>query len=829
MDDFLTDNQSFEAKHNVFARVILPLNLDKPYSYHVPEELKSKLQAGIRVEVQFGRSKLYAGIVTEIYEEADIPVRFKSIISILDDQPIVTAFQLKTWAWMAEYYCCGIGEVMAAALPAAFKLDSTSRVMIHPDFDQDFSALNEQEYLIAEALSLRTALTVDEIQKILNRKSIKKIIDNLIAKGIILIEEELKEGLQDKKEDYVVLNPRYQGDPDYLIQALDLIKRSELQTQVLLAFIQYARPKPEISRKELSKHVALTAAVLKALEKKGIFILEKRVIQRNQLQTLDVQLPALTPDQVLALKSIETSYENNKQVVLLHGVTGSGKTRVYSELIRKTVEAGGQVLYLLPEIALTTHLISRLKKSLGQNLILYHSRLSQRERIDTWKSAMQGAPVILAARSGIFLPFINLQLVIVDEEHDPSYKQNDPDPRYQARDMAIWLGSQSGAKVILGSATPSIETWYHAKQNKYGFASLDKRFGDIPLPEIELVDLYLENKSRESPVIISSTLNDAIIRSLRQEEQIILFQNRRGYAPQQHCSNCHWHAMCPNCDVSLTYHKYLNKLICHYCGYQRPLFEICPDCEKSTISLRGFGTEKLEIELKGMYPEARIRRLDFDTARTKSSYQELLDLFDQREIDILVGTQMLSKGLDFDHVGLVGILQADSMFYYPDYRSNERAYQLLTQVAGRAGRKNKQGRVVLQSYNLQHDVIKFVMHYDYIGMAEKEIDDRQMVFYPPFIRMIEITVKHKKPDRADEATLLLLRSLQSVFGERVNGPLLPSIPRIRNYHLRQIMIKIEKSSQVLHQIKTQIRTDIHQVIKQPGLSSTRFNIDVDPD
>ena len=829
MQESSTVNQPFDTPHNLFARVILPLNLDKPYSYHVPEEFIPKMQPGIRVEVQFGRSKLYAGIIAELYREPDIPSRIKHILSVLDDSPIVTPFQLKTWEWMASYYCCGIGEVMAAALPAAFKLDSESRIMLHPDFDQDFSELSEQEYLIAEALSVRTALTIDEIQKILNRKTIKKIIDNMVANGIILIEEELEAGLQDKKEEFVVLHPRYQGDPDFMVQALDLVTRSELQTQVLLAFIQYARPKPEIAKKELARHVALTAAVLKALEKKGIINLEKRVVPRNQIQTLDIILPPLTPDQDEALRKIKTSFDANTNVVLLHGITGSGKTRIYSELIREAVEAGGQVLYLLPEIALTTHLISRLKKSLGQNLLLYHSRLSQKERIETWKGAMSGAPVTLAARSGIFLPFKNLKLVIVDEEHDPSYKQSERDPRYQARDMAIWLAAQSNAKVILGSATPSIESWFHAKNQKYGFASLENRYGDIPLPEIELVDLYAENKGKETPVIITPTLDETIVRSLRQNEQIILFQNRRGYAPQQHCSNCHWHAMCPNCDVSLTYHKYLNKLICHYCGYQRQLFETCPDCEKATISLRGFGTEKLEMELKTMYPQARIKRLDLDTARTKSSYQELLDQFELREIDILVGTQMLSKGLDFDHVGLVGILQADSIFYYPDYRSNERAYQLLTQVAGRAGRKNKQGKVILQSYNLQHDVIKYVLHYDYTGMAEKEINDRALSHYPPFTRLIEITIKHKKPAQADLAAVLITRSLQSSFGERVHGPLLPSIARIRNFYLRTVMIKMEKNSKLIQEVKMQIKSDIQEVLKQPGLSSTRFNVDVDPD
>ncbi len=815
-------------RHNYFARVLLPLNLDLVYSYHIPAEYLDKIKPGVRVEVQFGRSKLYAGLVAEVYQELELPRKYKSILSVLDETPIVTPDQLKAWYWMADYYCCSVGEVMAAALPAGFKLDSASKIGLHPDYEQDFSELDDQEYLIAEALSLQKAITVDDVQKILNKKTIKKIIDQLVAKGVILVEEELKTGIRDRKEDFIVLNDRYTGDPDFMVQALDLVKRSDLQTQVMLAFIQYARPHAEIARKELARHVDVSVSVLKALEKKGIFKLEKRVVKKEIIPFLDVNLPALSDEQSAAIQNLNSSFDAGREVSLLYGVTGSGKTRVYTEFIKETVQAGGQVLYLLPEIALTNFLIHRLKQTLGSNLYTYHSRISQRERIETWQAVMGGAPMVLAARSGVFLPFKNLKLIIVDEEHDPSYKQHEPNPRYQARDTAIWLAGLSGAKVILGSATPSLESWHHAHNGKYGLAQLKKRFSDRPLPEFELVDLYLEQKNKVDPVIISQTLHEAILRALRQDEQIILFQNRRGYAPQQHCANCQWHAMCPNCDVSLTYHKYVNKLICHYCGYQKPLFIECPDCGKSTISLKGFGTEKIEDELKFLYPDRRVARLDLDTARSSSSYQELMEKFEERKIDILVGTQMLSKGLDFDHVGLVAILQADSIFYYPDFRSNERAYQLITQVAGRAGRKANLGKVILQVYNLNHAVLKYILAYDFEGLAEKELQDRKVSGYPPFLRMIEITVKHKKEVLVDQACLKLTQLLQQRFGDRVIGPLLPGIPRLRNFYLRTILIKMEKSIQLLNEVKLEIRQNIPEVMKLPGLSTTRFSVDVDP-
>ncbi|MEO5583584.1 MAG: primosomal protein N' [Saprospiraceae bacterium] len=815
--------------HNLFARVILPLNLNIVYSYHVPSQFIELVKPGIRVEVQFGRSKLYAGIISEVYQELELPVKYKSILSILDDEPVITPLQLKSWHWIAEYYCCSLGDVMAAALPAAYKLDSESKILLHPDFKQDFSELNDQEYLIAEALAIRNVITIEQVQKILNKKSIKKIIDQLVAKGVILMEEELKAGLQDKKEDFIILAPKFKGDPDLMVGALDLVKRSELQTQVILAFIQYARPHQEISRKSLSKHADVNAAVLKVLEKKEIFIIEKRSVSMETSKQLEVNLPELSPDQRKAIAEIQSSFNEGTQVSLLHGVTGSGKTRIYSEFIKDIVSQGGQVLYLLPEIALTTYMINKLRQNLGSNLNIYHSRISQRERIRTWKAAKQGAPLTIAARSGIFLPFNNLKLIIIDEEHDPSYKQHDPDPRYHARDTAIWIASQCGAQVILGTATPALESWYHAMQKKYSYAYLENRFSQNPLPEIELVDLYAESKNKPDPVIVSPALYDGIQRALRQKEQVILFQNRRGYAPQQHCSNCHWHAMCPNCDVSLTYHKLLNKLICHYCGYQRPLFSECPDCGKSTIGLKGFGTEKIEEELIKLYPAARIRRLDYDTARSPAAFQEILDQYENKKIDILIGTQMLSKGLDFDQVALTGILQADSIFYYPDFRANERAFQLITQVAGRAGRKQAHGRVYLQAFNLNHPVIPFILHYDYEGLAEQELNDRQSTGYPPFTRLINLTLKHKKPELADQGCLHLARLLESKYGERILGPLLPGIPRLRNYYLRSILIKMEKNSKLILDIKNDIRAGLEEVLKIPGLSSTRFNVDVDPD
>ncbi len=814
--------------HNLFARVILPFNLDKPYSYHVPGEYAQILKPGMRVEVQFGRSKIYAGLVSEIYNELEVPARYKTILSVLDEVPIVTSYQLNTWFWMAEYYCCSIGEIMAAALPAGFKLDSESKITLHHEFDHNATELNDDEYMVTEALTIRKELTVEEVQQIVNKKSTKKLINQLVEKGVIVVEEELKSGLQEKKEDYLILDPIYKSNPDLLTQALDSVTKSELQTNILLAFIQYAKPDYEISKKELSRHVTISPTALKALEKKNIISIQRRKTNRIVRTHLDIELPPLSEEQLEAINKINAAFIDDTEVALLYGITGSGKTRVYSEFIKKAADAGGQVLYLLPEIALTSHLLGRLKKYLGHNLYIYHSRISQRERIETWKSVMNGAPLTVAARSGVFLPFKNLKLIIVDEEHDPSYKQNEPNPKYQARDTAIWLAKLYGAKVILGSATPSIETWYNVSLKKYGFAQLKYRYSELPLPEFELVDLYAETKTRTEPFIISKILHDGILRALRQKEQIILFQNRRGFAPQQNCSNCKWHAECPNCDISLTYHKHINKLTCHYCGYQRELYDSCPDCGKKTINLKGYGTEKIEIELNTLYPDARISRLDYDTARSLSQYQNILDKFEAKEIDILVGTQMISKGLDFDHVAVVGILQADSIFYYPEFRSNERAYQLITQVAGRAGRKNKQGKVYLQAFNLNHDVIRYIIHYDYEGLALKEINDRMEAQYPPIIKLIEITVKHKKSEMADLACLRLSSLLQEKFGSRISNPLLPGISRLRNLYLRTLIIKCERNRSILSEIKHGIKATIPEVMKIPGLGSTRFSVDVDP-
>lgn len=821
-------NTTSFPSHNLFARVILPFNLDRPFSYHIPSDMVHLIQPGIRVEVQFGRSKIYAGIVVEIYHELEVPAKYKTIQSVLDETPIVTAHQLKTWFWMAEYYCCSIGEVMAAALPAGFKLDSETKITLHHDFELDTAELSDDEFLITEALSIKNSLTVSEIQKIINKKSTKKVLDDLVQKGVIIVEEELKSGLQEKYEDYLVLDPLYKGHPDVLVQALDFVAKSEIQTKILLAFIQYAKPGYEISKKQLSKHVEITATAIKGLIKKNILQIQKRKVTREFAKDIDFSLPPISAEQAEAIDKLKSAFSSGLHTGLLYGITGSGKTRVYSEFIKDTLEQGGQVLYLLPEIALTTHLISRLKKNIGNHFCLYHSRISQRERIETWKQVLLGAPVTVAARSGIFLPFNNLKLIIVDEEHDPSYKQNEPNPKYQARDMAIWMSNLYGAKVLLGSATPSIETWYNSQIKKFGVAHLSNRYSEVPLPEFELVDMYMEGKSRVEPFIISHRLHDEIQRALRQKEQVILFQNRRGFAPQQHCTNCHWHAECPNCDISLTYHKHLNKLTCHYCGYQRLLYEECPDCSKKTIELRGFGTEKIEIELKKLYPEARVSRLDYDTARSLTQYQEILDKYEERKIDILVGTQMISKGLDFDHVSLVGILNADTIFYYPDFRSNERAYQLITQVAGRAGRKNKQGKVILQAHNLNHDLIKYIINYNYEELAQKEIHDRSESQYPPMIKLMEITVKHKKAEMADQACLILSNMLRASFGDRVSFPLMPGISRIRNLFLRILIIKSERNVAMLSTIKQSIKNAIPDVLKIPGLSTTRFSIDIDP-
>ncbi len=675
----------------LFADVILPLALPKrAYTYSVPEDLAQAVQPGVRVEVPFGQNKLYSGVVERVHAEKP-EYRVKFVIAVLDEIAVVTQRQLQLWDWLADYYCCTLGEVMIAALPGHLKLTSETKLVANPYFGDDFSELDNDEYLLAEALHLQNEISIDDARKILNKKTVLPVVHRLLLKGVLSLREDLQEKYKPKKVMAVRLAEPYRSDPDLLRPVFEELDKYEKQSETLLAFIQLSRDRLWVSKQEVIDKAGISESPLKTLVKRAVLEFYEREVSRVAGFEDDMtEAGEMSEQQRRALSEINTHFRD-KNTVLLHGVTGSGKTRIYLELIREVLLQGGQVLYLLPEIGLTTQFITRLQRVFGADVAVYHSKINYNERVEVWRSANAGKPVLLAARSGLFLPFQNLQLVIVDEEHDPSFKQYDPAPRYNARDTAIYLAGLYRAKVLLGTATPSIESYYNAESGKYGLVTMTDRFGGLELPDIRPIDLREQHKTKQMQSIFAPALLDALKAALANGEQAILFQNRRGYSPILECQVCGWTAQCRHCDVSLTYHKFSNRLRCHYCGYQQEPVTICPACGSGKVGLLGFGTEKIEDELQLFLPDARIGRMDLDTAGTKSSLTAILNDFEEKRLDILVGTQMVTKGLDFDNVGVVGVLGADQLVRFPDFRAGERAYQLLTQVAGRAGRKHKRG------------------------------------------------------------------------------------------------------------------------------------------
>ncbi|TNE60158.1 MAG: primosomal protein N' [Bacteroidetes bacterium] len=812
----------------MYADIILPLALPKrTYTYSVPVELANDLLAGIRVEVPFGKSKLYSGVVSRIHHEKPA-YRIKSILAVLDDMPVVGARQLALWDWLADYYCCTLGEVMNAALPGHLKLTSETKLVYHPAYGDDFSELDDEEYLLAEALHLQQEITIDDARKILNKKTVFPAVQRLLQKGVLTLREDLQQKYQPKKVLAVRLAEPYRSNEDLLRGVFDELGRAEKQEEMLLAYLHLAQSRPWIRRQELVDKAGGSDAALRALVKKEVLELYEREISRLPgFEDELVEADSLSEPQQRALSEIHAAFRE-KEVVLLQGVTGSGKTRVYLELMHEVLLQGGQVLYLLPEIALTTQIINRLQRVFGADVAVYHSRINYNERVEIWRAASTGKPVLLSARSGLFLPFRNLQLIIVDEEHDSSFKQYDPAPRYNARDTAIYLASLYGAKVLLGTATPSLESYYNAKQGKFGLVEMTERFGGLQLPEIHPVDLRVHQKKRQMHGIFSPDLLDALKQALEQGEQAILFQNRRGYSPILECRTCGWTAQCRHCDVSLTYHKHQHRLRCHYCGFQEQTPAVCPACGDGKIALLGFGTEKIEDELKLFLPEARVGRMDLDTASSKNNLVALLNDFEEKRLDILVGTQMVTKGLDFDNVGIVGVLGADQLVRFPDFRAGERAYQLLTQVAGRAGRKHKRGRVLMQAWNPDHPVLKEVVNGDFAGFLARELQERRDFQYPPYFRLVHITLQHRDDKIVYLAADRFAKLLRQSMGKRVLGPVQPPVPRIRSYYGQQIMVKLEKSGQVITAAKDLIRKVSLEVSSQPGWGQLRIAVDVDP-
>jgi primosomal protein N' (replication factor Y) (superfamily II helicase) len=814
-----------------FATVILPLAMPKPLTFHIPEELIDKVKFGIRVEVQVGKGRdLYSAVVIGVSAEKP-DYTTKPISQIIDDEPIISTLQLDFWQWMARYYGCTLGEVMNAALPTNMKLSSETRIILNAEHDQNFSELNDQEYLIAEALTIQKELTIDQIQKILGQRTVYPIINRLLMHNILDIKEELQQKFKPKVVACVRFKEPYASDTEGVTMSaiFDQIKNSEKQTSAMLAFIQLTRHQPIIRCSEIyEKAKTVDLGVLRAIEKKGIFeIYEKEVSRIGGYEDDLIVNPELSNQQTKAIYDIKKAFET-KNVALLHGVTGSGKTRVYTELMEKAIENGGQVLYLLPEIALTTQIISRLEKVFGDKITIYHSKLNAHERVELWSQAFGGKPIILGVRSALFLPFQNLKLVIVDEEHDSSFKQQDPAPRYNARDSAIFLASQYKAKVLLGTATPSVETYHNTQQGKFGLVEMTERFGGLQMPDIEIVDMKLETKSKTVVGNFSSRLIDELKAALGRKEQVILFQNRRGYAPSYSCPTCAWTSECKNCDVTLTYHKFTNALNCHYCGYTIKLPKECPACGSKTLIIKGFGTERVEDELKIHLPEARIGRLDLDTARTRTQHSKIISDFEEKEIDILVGTQMVTKGLDFENVGLVGVLSADSLLRFPDFRASERAFQLLLQVSGRAGRKHKQGKVLIQAFDVKSVVLKDVQSNNYAAFFQREIEERKAFSYPPFVRLIGISLKHKKPEVLREASKVFNKLLRYHLGDRVSGPAIPLVEWVNTYYIYNYLIKLERDTSKLALAKQIIAEATHELQTLDGFSNVRVAIDVDP-
>jgi primosomal protein N' (replication factor Y) (superfamily II helicase) len=823
-------------RKTLFADIILPVPIHKVFTYRVPFELNDYVLPGVRAIVPFGRSKLITGIITKVHEVIPNGYQAKYIEHVLDETPIITKNQFLLWQWISNYYMSPLGDVMNAALPSNFKLASETKIVLHPDFDKDHNKLEDRHYQIVEALEIKDVLDLKEISEILGIKTIHPIIKKMIDLKIVLSQEEMNEKFTPKTALYIELADKYLNvdQIEELIHSLEKRKSATKQLESLLLLLSEGNFKENYFEPVLRKNLEEKGASLSSLntlEKNNIVIQRRYEISRLDASEQNLStFKTLAPSQEVALEEIKNSF-NDKQVTLLHGVTGSGKTEIYVELIKKQLEKGKQVLFLLPEIALTTQLIQRLSAYFGDLIGIYHSKFNQNERVEIWNNVLRNNPkrfrIILGARSSIFLPFTDLGLIIVDEEHESSFKQYDPSPRYNARDCAIVLGHMYKAKVLLGSATPSLESYYNAQNGKYGFVSLKERFGGIQLPEIFCADLKKERKQKSMNSHFSSFLVDTMRDVLNKGEQIILFQNRRGYTPMWQCEICNWTPKCKNCDVSLTYHKQTNSLKCHYCGHHSPPIGTCSACGSNRLKMLGFGTEKIEDELSLMLPDKVIKRMDLDSTRSKNAYSNLINEFENRQIDILIGTQMITKGLDFDNVSLVGILDADMLLNRADFRAFERSYHLMSQVAGRSGRKHKRGQVIIQTGDPDHWVIQKIIDHNYEGFYNSEIIERKNFFYPPFYKIIDITLKHKQENALDVSSLELANKLKEVFKERVLGPEYPVVRRVKNMYLKKITLKIERDAPE-RKVKERLQQIINEFYISPSNKNIRIVTDVDP-
>lgn len=812
-----------------FVEVILPLALDKTFTYKVSEAEFYFIKPGMRIAVPFGKSKVYTALAVEVHQNKPLLYEAKEIHEIIDEKPIANHYQIKHWFWIAEYYMCSIGEVYKSAVPSALLLESETIILKNKENEVLKSELSDDEFLVYEALEKQNSLKVQDIIAILNKKTILPILQKLLAKGVIYLQEEVKENYKPKLIRFVRLHQKYDNE-NGLKELLETLKNAHKQREVVLKYFQLkASTKKPISVKQLSETAEASNSIIKALIDKEVF--EEYFLQTDRTDFLAENLQKeiiLSPAQNKALEEIKQSFET-KNTILLFGVTSSGKTEVYIELIKEYLQKGRQVLYLLPEIALTTQLVSRLRKHFGNEVAVYHSKYNQNERIEVWNQVLnqsEKAKVVIGARSALFLPFQDLGLILVDEEHEQTFKQHDPAPRYHARDTAIVLGEMHKAKILLGSATPSIETYFNTENQKFGLVELTERYQKTELPKIEIVDLKDKHFRKKMTGHFSDTLLEEIANVLENGEQVILFQNRRGFAPILECLTCGHIPQCPNCDVSLTYHKQKSQIRCHYCGYAIAKPTHCHACQSVELTTKGFGTEQIQLELEELFSDKKIIRMDRDTTGGKFGYEKIIDSFKARESDILVGTQMLAKGLDFDNVGLVGILNADNMLYHPDFRAFERSFQLMTQVSGRAGRSEKQGKVIIQTYNPTHPIIQKVIKNDYLSMYKQELTERQTFEYPPYFRLIKLTLKHRDFEKLRDGSMWLYQSLKNTLGLPVLGPEEPPVGRIRNEYIRTILIKIPNNKN-LKSVKEIISKNLNSFDAISQFRSIKVGVNVD--
>jgi primosomal protein N' (replication factor Y) len=773
-----------------FAEIILPLSLSKTFTYSVSAAEFEYIKKGMRIAVPFGQNKIYTGLVLDLHQDKPELYDAKEIHQILDDKPVVTEIQLLHWQWMASYYMCAIGDVYRSAMPSALLLESETIISLNGEPFTNESRLTDDEFLIYQALQQQSSLKVQDIIAILNRKNVFPIVRKLMEKNIIALQEEVSETYKPKLIRYVRLAHGF--DNNGLEKLIDQLKNAGKQREIVLAYFQLSVSKKPIAVKALLETSGATSVAVKALVDKGIleeyFVGEERVSFGESF----IEKPNLSSAQQKAFDNISQNFFS-KDVSLLHGVTSSGKTEIYIKLIESYLESGRQVLYLLPEIALTAQLVGRLTKYFGNKVAVFHSKYTNNERVEVWNGVLansETAQIVIGARSALFLPFVDLGLIIVDEEHEQMFKQQDPAPRYHARDSAIVLAKFHNSKVLLGSATPAIESYHNVELGKYGLTELTERFGNVMMPEIGLVDLKDKYFRKKMSGHFSDTLIENITDALALGEQIILFQNRRGYSPQMECLTCGHVPQCNQCDVSLTYHKHKGQLRCHYCGYSMAKPTHCHACNSVDLTTKGFGTEQVQLELTELFPSAKIGRMDQDTTKGKFGFEKIIDSFKNGEIDILVGTQMLAKGLDFDNVSLVGIMNADNMLYHPDFRAFERSYQMMAQVAGRSGRSAKQGKVIIQTYNPNHNTIQQVTRNDYQGMYKEQLYERQIYKYPPFFKLVKLTLKHRDYDKLKESAMWLYQVMQQNLQMPVLGPEEPAISRIRNEYIRTIVVKI---------------------------------------